>query len=309
VAPRDECPFGPDELRATQGLARRVWEIDPSSCNCDATTGELAWSWASAPPERRARWKLQAFDDSDGLRGWGWFIGGVVAPAWAEIPQLAEPSMVCQVLPGDTEVLGSLLDWFDEESDGVSHWTRVRAHDTVAHSVLEEHGYVRDTEAPWTQLMTRSLDEIKVAVVPDGYTLCSMAEFGDLDGRVAVHRAAWHPSKQSVATYTKVTETWPYRADLDIVVVAPDGSLACSVLVWHDRDIGELEPVGTHPSHRRLGLAAAASLFALRKLSDLGATIAAVQCRGDDAYPIPKRLYESVGFVELTRDWVFKKKV
>jgi hypothetical protein len=88
--------------------------------------------------------------------------------------------------------------------------------------------------------------------------------------------------------------------------VAPDGSLACSVLAWYDEGAGELEPVGTHPSRRRLGLAAATSLFALRKLSGLGATTAAVQCRGDDAYPVPKRLYESIGFAELTRDWVFR---
>jgi hypothetical protein len=43
------------------------------------------------------------------------------------------------------------------------------------------------------------------------------------------------------------------------------------------------------------------NLFALQRLRSAGATEAIVACRGDDDYPIPKRLYESVGFREISR--------
>jgi ribosomal protein S18 acetylase RimI-like enzyme len=75
------------------------------------------------------------------------------------------------------------------------------------------------------------------------------------------------------------------------------------VLAWYDDEnrVGELEPVGTHPDHRRRGLGRATNLFALDRLSAAGATHAIVSCRGDAAYPIPRLLYESVGFRELSR--------
>ncbi|MGH2883033.1 MAG: GNAT family N-acetyltransferase, partial [Solirubrobacteraceae bacterium] len=114
----------------------------------------------------------------------------------------------------------------------------------------------------------------------------------------AVHRAAWEPSRMTEETVRATMATWPYRFDLDCVVEAPDGSFASSVLAWLDdaNRVGEFEPVGTAPAHRRRGLGQAASLFALGRLRDAGAETAVVYCRGDAAYPIPKLLYESVGF-------------
>jgi len=68
-----------------------------------------------------------------------------------------------------------------------------------------------------------------------------------------------------------------------------------------DNTVGEFEPVGTHPEYRRRGLARALNLFGLRRLREAGAEHAIVGCRGDDDYPIPRRLYASVGFRELSR--------
>lgn len=300
--------IGPSELRAMQQLAGEVWRIDPSYCNSDATVAELAWSWASADDDQRARWKLRQFVGDSGTLGWGWYTGPEMIRVRAERFELADAELLWQVLPGETRLIGPLLDWFDMECNGTPHATGVRTHDEAAIAVLEEHGYKSDTSAPWTLLMSRSLESVESPVLPLGYVLTSMSEFGDIEQRVAVHRAAWHPSRQTAETYGRVTRTWPYSADLDVVVVAPDGSLAASVLVWLDPDsgAGELEPVGTHPAHRRLGLARAASLYSLQKLADLGAGNAVVACRGDDNYPLPKRLYESVGFAEVARDCVFR---
>ena len=104
-------------------------------------------------------------------------------------------------------------------------------------------------------------------------------------------------------------ETWPYRADLDCVVVAPDGSVAAFTLAWLDElnGVGELEPVGTHADHVRLGLGRAVNLFALQRLRDEGAGEALVACRGDDGHPIPARLYESVGFRPVVRTVAYRR--
>ena len=66
--------------------------------------------------------------------------------------------------------------------------------------------------------------------------------------------------------------------------------------------MGELEPVGTDPRFRRRGLGRAVNLFGLERLREVGARAAIVGCRGDDGHPAPRRLYESVGFTELSRN-------
>lgn len=89
----------------------------------------------------------------------------------------------------------------------------------------------------------------------------------------------------------------------------PEGTLLASALVWYDEPnrAAELEPVGTDPNHRRQGLGRAVSMFGLSQARGLGALEAIVSCRGDQDYPIPRRLYRSLGFRELTRDLVFKR--
>jgi ribosomal protein S18 acetylase RimI-like enzyme len=138
--------------------------------------------------------------------------------------------------------------------------------------------------------------------LPDGYTLRTV-EPGDWPSRVEAHRTAFHPSRFREDVYEFVRATPDYRADLDCVAIAPDGLVAAFALAWLDdlNMVGELEPVGTHEDHRRLGLGRAVNLFALRRLRDEGATVGMVACRGDDAYPIPRALYESVGFRESQR--------
>jgi hypothetical protein len=51
------------------------------------------------------------------------------------------------------------------------------------------------------------------------------------------------------------------------------------------------------PEHRhRLGLAGIVCTAVLHAFADAGGHRATVYCRGDAAYPIPKQLYESMGF-------------
>ncbi len=156
---------------------------------------------------------------------------------------------------------------------------------------------------------TRSLDDVEAPLLPDGFALRTMAELSDLQARVRAHRAAWDGSRMTVERYEDIMRTWPYSAELDCVVVAPTGELVASALAWFDPELalGELEPVGTHPGYRKRGLACAVNLFALQRLRQARAKEAIVACRGDDDYPVPKRLYESVGFRELSRQVPYVK--
>ena len=80
-------------------------------------------------------------------------------------------------------------------------------------------------------------------------------------------------------------------------------------LAWLDEKnrVGQFEPVGTHADHQRRGLGRAVNLFALHRLRTEGATLALVECRGDAAYPVPAKLYESVGFREVSRHLAYRR--
>jgi GNAT superfamily N-acetyltransferase len=114
--------------------------------------------------------------------------------------------------------------------------------------------------------------------VPDGYRIRAVRREVDLADRVLLHRTVWHPSQVTERSYGEVATHYPYRGDTDIVIEAPDGAFVAYALGWFDPLglVGELEPVGTHPDHRRLGLAYAASLAAIRRFRDLGAETAVV---------------------------------
>lgn len=173
--------------------------------------------------------------------------------------------------------------------------------------MLERQGFVPSSQPELTHWYRRFDDSTPLPhpEVPRGYRLRSVRWPDDVAARVDAHRAAFAPSRMTVAKYERLMEMPHYAPDRDVVVEAPDGTVAAFALGWFDPDggIGELEPVGTHPGHRRLGLARAANLEALWRLRAAGATDALVfSLTSNEA---SEALYASVGFEAITasRRW------
>jgi mycothiol synthase len=128
----------------------------------------------------------------------------------------------------------------------------------------------------------------------------------DLEQRAAVANSAFGSNWHRVETVRVLQRAPTYRQDLDLVVVAPEGTFAAYCVVWFGEAnrLGWFEPVGTHPAHRRRGLAKAMMCEGLRRLRALGATVACVGCGTDEA---ANRLYESAGFSDFERDYHWRK--
>lgn len=189
--------------------------------------------------------------------------------------------------------------------------TTARSGDPRSAETLHAHGFAHDPAAPWIRWNSRSLEEVAEPHVPHGYRVATMAEYGDFASRAAAHRSAFAPSRFADAVYETVRREAPWRAGLDCVVVDPHGAVAAFALAWLDErnGVGELEPVGVRADEQRRGLGRAVCLQALHRLRAHGADTAFVGSRGDDAYPGPRELYESIGFRELWRDLVFARQV
>jgi ribosomal protein S18 acetylase RimI-like enzyme len=239
-------------------------------------------------------WEARLWFDGHALVAWAWATG------WR-----SQRGLSYELRPGYERLLDELVEWAQPEV------TTVRSGDERSAAALRAHGFEDDPKAPWIRWNARPLDEIDEPTLPAGYRLATMAEYPDLSSRSAAHRSAFAPSRFTAEVYATVRREAPWRADLDAVVLDPAGEVAAYALAWLDEPnrVGELEPVGVRAEEQRRGLGRAACLHALRQLRAARAETVLVGSRGDDDYPGPRALYESIGFREAWRHLPFTRKL
>jgi ribosomal protein S18 acetylase RimI-like enzyme len=270
------------DLLQMQQLASELWRRQGPLASTHV--GDLPWRMYQHI-DRLSRDRVEVWLDDNIVVGWGWL-------------DVADSELDFEVNPERLDLVAEIIEWSGARSvwQLETHAERVRE--------VERAGFTRRDE-DWYEHMIRSLDELPPPEVPAGYRAHSMEE-GDLARRVEVHRQAFAPSRVVGESYRAVTQAFPYRAALDHVIEAPDGTYAAFALGWLDVDnrVGELEPVGTHPAHRRRGLAAAVSLAALHALHDAGAKTGLVYSNGGSE---ASRVYERIGFKSLARHVRFER--
>jgi ribosomal protein S18 acetylase RimI-like enzyme len=237
-------------------------------------------------------WEARLCFDGDLLVGWGWSSG-----------RRPVRGLSFELRPGYEALLDEWIEWSEPEL------VAVKSTDASTIATLERHGFAHDPEAPWIRWNSRALDTIDDPSVPGRFRLATMADYDGFASRSAAHRSAFAPSRFTDVVYETVRREAPWRAELDCVVVDPDGAVAAYALAWLDERnrVGELEPVGVRDDLQRRGLGRAVCLHALHQLRAHGAETALVGSRGDDAYPGPRALYESIGFRELWRDLAYSR--
>ena len=211
---------------------------------------------------------------------------------------------------GHDERRGDLLSWTEaravdagqpellvtaaEDDDGLRALLRSRAYELSGRSGYE---LVRDVTG-----------EPEAAELPPGFELISLTP-ALTDAYIALHRAAWSrpgtPSTYERTQHDAVVAMPDFRYDLVPIVRRSDGELAAYCISWWDprsRSL-EIEPLGTHPSHRRRGLARAIVREVMRRAWTLGASYVLVW--GTTENPEAKALYESAGMRarRVFRDW------
>ncbi len=169
---------------------------------------------------------------------------------------------------------------------------------------LEEHGFRRGEYVEVNML--RSLDDpIGTQVVPPGYTVRSLSsDPAEVSLRAEAHREVWRPWTVGDVTdeqYARFMWMPGYEQDLDVVAVAPDGTIAAYVNGWLDpvNKIGDLGPVGAREAYRRQGLTRAVLLECMRRVKARGMDRVCVSTGEPNV--AARGLYESVGFRIVNR--------
>jgi ribosomal protein S18 acetylase RimI-like enzyme len=181
----------------------------------------------------------------------------------------------------------------------------IRSDDRLGAALLERQGFV--PEAWQTLRMARRLDmPLPPPFVPPGFTVRSVAGEQELAEILVLQQAVFVAAASGDDRPALMSDP-SYCADLDLVAVAPDGTLVafclCTISAKEDRPPGHtegwIELIGTHPRFGRHGLARALLLTGLERL----------KCHGMDTVVLgttswnvaAQQLFTSAGFRAIYR--------
>lgn len=260
-----------------------------------ATIGNLDW-WRVAEDDPRSIDNTQLwFDGPERLAAFAWPIEGQVDII---------------VHPDYPSLHNEALAWSEayfrgkgvETSESWQAWAYTR--DTPRIAALERRGYRRTAKGlvVYGQAISGPVPEPSL---PVGYAIRNVLGPEESEARAAVQRAAFGSEWMTTERHARVLASPTYRPELDIVIVAPDGSFAGFALIWLDEvnRLGVFEPLGVAADHQRRGLGRALMMAGLRKLQEHGADFACVETglNHDEA----RRLYEATGFDLLDTDYAW----
>jgi ribosomal protein S18 acetylase RimI-like enzyme len=244
-----------------------------------------------------------------------WYAGGR-AVAWAMLDGRGHVSAQCDPeADPDGQTAAAVVEWAASSPSGLLAAT-VDAGEARLQDRLVQAGLTAPIGAPFFLDLRRSLGDLPPVALPPGFAVRAIRH-DEAEARAALHRAAWSllPVGEGLVVtssfdhdaYRVVASSPGYRLDLDLVVEAADGELVASCTAWLDpaSRSAELEPVGTSPRHRRLGLASAVCVAAMHALAALDATAVTVHPRGDAGYPAARAVYERIGFAAVGRTMAY----
>ena len=270
------------DLRAAEAVLTRAW-LDGAPFVA-SHPGDLEWWYASSAPEPLAA-HLRLWDVDGSLAAWSWVHGEQAHwEIWTGDPTADGPILDAILSAAISESSAVLEVWAPDD-------------DPATLRSLERMGFVAG-DRRLSQFQRRVDDGSRIggASLPDGFRIRHVAGPTEIEARMEVHRAAFAPSRMTVEKYERLTAMPHYRFEDDLVVEAPDGSLAAFAMAWWDpvARVGEFEPVGTRPDLQRRGLGRALLEHGLRRFRDLGAGV--VQIYSDMENAGSEGLYPAVGF-------------
>ncbi|MFC0542090.1 GNAT family N-acetyltransferase [Kutzneria chonburiensis] len=293
------------DVRLMQGLAQRIVATRLDLVNSDASVGELAWNWGRNHRLYNATWPRRLWFAGDDLVAWGWAqLPRQVRLRDGSAREVTDAALTHQVHPDHAGLVDEVIDWFEDVTPGLVRTMILQDADEFALQRWTARGYVVESASDsWTQLNVRELHEIDKPLLPQGFRFRNADEAGTA-AVVQAHVDAWPVTTYNADAYADLRATPPYRGDLHVLVEAPDGTMACSAVMWLDEvnKTAEFEPVGTHPDFRRRGLGRALLLHGMHVARDAGATQMTVACLGAAEHPNARGLYYSVGFRYFSHD-------
>jgi ribosomal protein S18 acetylase RimI-like enzyme len=269
--------------------------------------GEVAFGFFMIDCHLDPRKHVRLWHDGDKLIGYA-LLGDDAYFDWQVMPEVEGNGIEEEALAWATSLVTELRAGDAERWKGpMMVGTRIDNVERIA--FLEEYGFHRGEYVEVNML--RSLEEAlpqeasPLQLLPSGFSVRSLAgDAAEVADRAAAHREVWHPwtvGEVSDEQYARFMRMPGYEQDLDVVAVAPDGTIAAYVNGWLDpvNKIGDFGPVGAREAYRRQGLTRAVLFEGLRRMKARGMDRVCVSTGEPNA--AARGLYESVGFRIVNR--------
>lgn len=182
------------------------------------------------------------------------------------------------------------------EGSRFPYWAEFRDDDQERRQLIEAHGFFSDEHDAYAFFEHSLVDLSPVPALPNGFTLRSLMGEQEVAPYVELHRAAFESTSMTPEWRARTIRVPQYRPELDLVICAPDGSLAGFCVGWLEpsRSLAQIEPIGVHPRFHQHGLGRVLLLEMLHRFKEHGASSAIVETNLDRAPA--RRAYETVGF-------------
>ena len=208
------------------------------------------------------------------------------------------------IRPGHPSLLDEVIRWIEAHSASKKKdpAEELKLHiislegDPEREAALRKRGF--EMGPVYGILRVRDLDApIPDAPVPECYTIRPVQGREDFKKLAANIRIVFgHGEWFTADTLESIARGSFYIRDLDLVAEAPDGAIAsfCTFRVDPVSRATELEPMGTHPDYRGLGLAKSLISEGMRRLKKYDPLLLYIDGAADN--PGANRLYEATGF-------------
>lgn len=173
---------------------------------------------------------------------------------------------------------------------------------------LSQHGFCQ-TETVTVHMKRNLAESIPEFELPQGFQIRSVKGVEEAESIASTHRAAFGTDYMTTENRLVIMNTSEYDPTLDLVIVAPDGTIAayCTCSVNEQEKEGWTDPVATHPNYQRNGLAKALLLKGLQMLNERGMQSARLGTSGENI--AMQKTAQSVGFYINHKNLWFEKTV
>ncbi|MEM8531550.1 MAG: GNAT family N-acetyltransferase [Chloroflexota bacterium] len=137
-----------------------------------------------------------------------------------------------------------------------------------------------------------------------GFRLMRFSDYGHYESRVKLVHNAFDNPTFSEARLRSLQSSPGYQADLDLVIVNPQGESVAYCMGWveeHNPKSGYIEPMGVHTDYRRNGFGKALAKECFKRLYSIGVESAWIASNAEPN--ISNFLYESLKPVSVKRSF------
>ncbi len=260
--------------------------------------GDLGWWYFYRLPEDELRPYTYLVDDPDHpsrLLAWA-----LLDSQWGTLDVFTQPEL------WETSFHTEILAWAKEQAEPLARnngKTSIRTmwvseQDAWLRRTLEAQGFHSATSG--SVCLEISLETFPPEPsLPPGFRVCPVSDDSRIETRARAQYASFEnemPFVRYLDRYQRFRNSLVYDPQLDLMVLSPDGRAASFCICWVDplNQVGEFEPVGTHPDFQRQGLGRAVMLAGLQRMRDRGMRQAIVSTGSQNTPAI--KLYEAIGF-------------